>query len=112
MSTTPPDDCVRYVSEALRLYRATPTVLGRIRQADRVLARQFYDQGVPLYVLSNAFVIGAARRVLHNGFSTPMPPIRSLHYFLPVVREILDRPLGYREIGHLARQLSARGAAW
>jgi hypothetical protein len=111
--STPLDDPgARYAREVLRLYRATPTVLGHVRRADRLLARQLYDQGVPLYAVRNALIIGTARRVLHNAFSTPMPPVRCLHYFLPLVREILERPPGYREIEQLLAQLRARGATW
>jgi hypothetical protein len=105
-------DHTRYVREVLRLYRATPTVLGSVRRTDRALARHLYEQQVPLYAVRNALIIGAARRVLHNGYSTPMPPVRSLHYFLPMLREILDRPPGHREVEQLVEQLKASGAAW
>ena len=98
---------LRYVREVIRLYTATPTVLGRVRRADRLLAGHLYDQHVPLYAVANAFIIGAARRVLHNGFSTPISPVRSLHFFLPIIREVLDRPLGYREIALLQDKLAA-----
>lgn len=104
--------CAQYVDEVIRLYRATPTVLGHVRPADRLLARRLFDQRIPLYVIRNALVLGAARRVLHNGFSSPMPPVRSLHYFLPLVREILDRPPGYREIDQLVARLRLQGADW
>jgi hypothetical protein len=109
---TPPDTAEPYVREVLRLYRATPTVVGHVRRADHLLARRLHDQRVPLYAIRNAFILGAARRVLHNAFSTPMPPVRSLHYFLPLLREVLDRPPGYREIDQLVEQLRARGADW
>lgn len=97
----------RYVREVLRLYAATPTVLGHVRRADRLLAERLHDQRVPLYAVANAFLIGAARRVLHNGFSTPMPPIRSLHFFLPILQEVLERPPGYREMALLQDKLAA-----
>jgi len=106
------NDPVGYVDEVLQLYRNTPTVLGHVRRADRALAQSLLRQGVPIYAVRNAFVIGSARRVLHNAFSTPIPPVRSLHYFLPIIREILDRPPGYREIQCLEQQLRRRGAAW
>jgi hypothetical protein len=108
----PADDGDRYVSEVIRLYRATPTVVGHVRHADRVLARRLYDERVPLYVIRNALILGAARRLLHNGFSTPMPPVRSLHYFVPLVREVLDRPPGYREVEHMVDKLRRHGAGW
>jgi hypothetical protein len=97
----------QYVRAVLSLYRATPGVLGRVRNADRTLAGQLYDQGIPLYLVANAFVVAAARRQTHNAFSSPLPPIRSLHYFLGVIRELLERPLGPRDIDELRRVLRA-----
>lgn len=112
VSNVPADDADRYVSEIIRLYRATPTVLGRVRAADHMLARRLYDERVPIYAVRNALILGAARRVLHNGFSTPMPPVRSLHYFVPLVREVMDRPPGYREMEQLVDQLRQHGGDW
>jgi hypothetical protein len=88
----------RYVNELLRLYLATPGVAGRIRRADRFFAASLFDQGVPLYAVEYAFVVAAARRIRHNAFATPLPPIRTLYYFREVVREMLDRPPGLRDI--------------
>jgi hypothetical protein len=34
-----------------------------------------------------------------------MPPIRSLHYFTELFHEMLERPLGYRQIDELRRTL-------
>lgn len=95
----------RYVRRLLELYVSTPGVLGRVRQADRVLARQLYNQRIPLYVMADAFIVAAARRARHNAFSTSLPAIRSLHYFVGIVRELLDRPLGPRDIEELRRVL-------
>lgn len=100
------DPRLHYIREVLRLYARTPTVLGRIRSADHTLAGSWYDQNVPLYAIANALVVGAARRVLNNGFSTDMPSIRSLHYFGSVLREVLDRPPGYRDIALLQEKLA------
>lgn len=102
-----PQESVRhaYVAAVLRAYRATPGVLGRIRQADRQLAGLLFDRGVPLYAVDNALILAAARRVRHNAFSTPLPPVKSLHYFVPVIREVLERPPGPREIAELRETL-------
>jgi hypothetical protein len=88
----------RYVRELLRLYVATPTVAGHIRRADRDLAAAFFDRALPLYAVENAFILAAYRRIRHNAYATPLPPIRSLHFFTGIIREVLDRPPGYREI--------------
>jgi hypothetical protein len=95
----------QYIRAVLDLYRATPTVLGHVRRADRNLAAVLYDQGIPLYLVENALVVAAARRVLHNAFSTQPPPIRSLAYLLPILTELQHRPLGPRDIDELRRRL-------
>lgn len=99
----------QYVAELLRLYVGTPGVAGRVRRADRDFAAQLFDQSVPLYVVENAFVVAAARRVRHNAFSTPLPAIRTLWYFREVIREMLDRPLGSRDIEQLREDLRRQG---
>jgi hypothetical protein len=95
----------RYVRELLRLYLATPGVAGRVRRADRQMAYVLYEHNVPLHAVANAFLVAAARRIRHNGFSTPLPPIQSLHYFTNVIREMLERPPGHREIEQLRDSL-------
>lgn len=98
----------KYVREVLQLYLATPTVAGPVRKADRIYAENLFRQRVPLYAIANAFIVGAARRILHNGYASPMPPVRSLHYFRNIIQEMLDRPPGYREIAILQEQLALR----
>ncbi len=87
-----------YVQAVLDRYRQTPGVLGRVRRADRQLAQRLYQDRVPFYVIDRACVLAAARRIKNNAFSTPLPPIRSLHYFLPVIQEVIRRPPGPRDI--------------
>ena len=98
----------RYIRELLRRFVTTPGVAGNVRRADRDFAAALFDQGVPLYAVEYAFIVAAARRIRHNAYSTPLPPIRSLHYFASVIREILHRPPGYREIDEM-RQLLSQG---
>jgi hypothetical protein len=99
------DPRAAYVREVIRRYLETPGVAGRVRHADRALAAALYDQGVPLYAVQYAFIVAAARRVRHNAFSTPLPPIRSLWYFREVIREMLERPPGLREIAQMREAL-------
>jgi hypothetical protein len=94
-----------YVREVLRRYLETPGVAGRVRHADRSLAALLYDQGVPLYAVQYAFIVAAARRVRHSAFATPLPRIRSLWYFREVIREMLERPPGFREIEQMREML-------
>jgi hypothetical protein len=98
----------QYVQAVLERYRQTPAVLGHIRRVDRELALRLYENRVPLYVIDRACVLAAARRVRNNAFSTPLPPIRSLHYFLPVIQEVIQRPPGPRDIDEMRRLLAQR----
>jgi hypothetical protein len=96
-----------YVREVLRLYLATPTVHGHVRGADRHFAAVLFDRDVPLYVIESALLVAAARRVLNNAYATDPPPIRSLHYFAAIINEMIDRPLGYRDLDDLRDRLRA-----
>ena len=92
-------DLKQYVEQLLELYRRTPGTLGRVRREDRRLARQLQERGVSLSTLEEAFVLAAARRCLRAPDSPPLNPIRSLHYFVSVIEEVLAKPL---PDGHLA----------
>jgi len=78
---------IRWVLEA---YRKTPGTMGTVRRTDRVLAAQLYHRGIPVSVIENAFVLAATRRLMRPANATPLSPIRSLAYFLPVIEEVLD----------------------
>ena len=83
----------QYVQRLLRAYCDTPGTLGRVRLEDRQLAGQLYQRGVPLATLETAFALAAARRGFRPFDAPPLNPIRSLHYFMPVLDEILAQPL-------------------
>jgi hypothetical protein len=87
-----------YLRAVIECYRKTPGVLGHVRRADRDLAARLYDQRIPLFVIEQACLLAAARRIRNNAFEAPLPPIRSLHYFLPIIQEIRERPPGPREL--------------
>ena len=80
----------RHLQSVLELYRRHPQTTGRVRNADRRLAVHLYRNGVTLDTINAALLLVAARRCNEAHTTTP---IQSLHYFLPVIREIRDRPL-------------------
>ena len=86
-------DPKQYVTQLLELYRRTPGTLGRVRREDRRLAMQLQERGVSLSSLEEAFLLAAARRCLRAPDAQPLSPVRSLHYFLPVIEEVLAKPL-------------------
>jgi len=80
-----------YVRRVLHAYRATPGTTGIVRRADRLLAGELYDRGVLVEAVENAFLLAAARRLIRP---VPLPAVRSLHYFLPVIEEVQSLEVG------------------
>ena len=74
-----------YVQAVMDLYLKMPQTPDRARRSDRDLATQFHAQNISLPVIRAALLLATARRLAR---STPLPPIRSLHYFLPVIEEV------------------------
>jgi hypothetical protein len=87
-----------YVRAVLALYCGLPhTAARRPSPSDHRLAAQLFDQGIALATIEAAFLLAIARRSSRPPDLPPLPLVRSLAYFLPVVEELrLDPPdLGY-----------------
>ena len=94
-----------YVARALAAYRATPGTTGTVRRPDRQLAAQLYDRGVALAVVENALVLAAARRLTRPAGAPPLPTIRSLAYFTPVIEEVSSLRVGADYFRYLRQKL-------
>lgn len=94
-----------YIRHVLEAYRKTPGTMGTARRADRLLAAQFYQRGVTVSVVENAFVLAAARRLTRPADAPPLGTIRSLAYFLPVIEEVLDMHVSPEYFQHVRRKL-------
>ena len=94
---TPPTDPVdgpahsrrSYIDAVLSTYRSCPGTTGHVRRPDRLLAGTLHDRGISLDAIRAAFVLATARRTFRPANPSPLPTIRSLHYFLPVINEIV-----------------------
>jgi hypothetical protein len=100
-----------YVRRLLDIYRATPDTCGAVRRADRVLAAQLHERGVPLEAVENAFVLAAARRLTRPAGAAPLGTIRSLAYFSPVIEEVPQLPVGQEYFQHLRYKLQRAASA-
>jgi len=96
----PTIDRRQYVQDMLAAYRSTPTCAGKVRREDRRLAYRLYDQRIPPLLLHAAFILGAMRRLYRLEAvedcpfgNEPLTPVRSLHYFLPIIDEIRRQPI-------------------
>ena len=85
-------DQQEYVRYVLDCYRRTPETTGQVRQADRQLAARFYQRQVPPSVVEAAILLASARRTFRSPKSPPLARVRSLHYFAPVIEELLQQP--------------------
>jgi hypothetical protein len=94
-----------YIRQVLEAYRKTPGTMGTVRRADRMLAAQFYQRGVTVSVVENAFVLAVARRLMRPADAPPLGTIRSLAYFLPVIEEVLELRVGPGYFQHVRRKL-------
>jgi hypothetical protein len=83
-----------YVRRVLEAYLATPGTCGAVRRADRLLAAQLHERGVPAETVENALILAAARRLVRPAGAPPLTTVRSLAYFSPVIEEVLHIETG------------------
>ena len=100
----------RYATRILERYRSLPGTLRCTLRQDRNLALRLYDRGVPLQRIEDAFVLALARRTFRPS-SEPIEPIRSLHYFLPLLQELETEPPLPEYLAYLKHRL-LRAGAW
>jgi hypothetical protein len=86
-----PQDHRAYVRAVIDTYVRLPTTPARARREDRRLAAELHTRGVPFEVVETALLLGAVRKA-RPPTETPTTVIRSLHYFLPVIEELLRDP--------------------
>jgi hypothetical protein len=94
-----------YVRKLLDAYRQTPGTTGKVHRPDRLLAVQLHRRDVPLTVVENALLLGTARRLLRPATASPLPTVRSLAYFLPVIEEVLGLKISPDYFQHLRHRI-------
>ena len=94
-----------YVETVIRDYLWLPGTPRLASRQDRRLAASLYEQAVPLPVVHAALLLAAARRTLRSSHLLPLPAIRTLHYFLPVIEEVLHSPPDPGYVDYLAGKL-------
>jgi hypothetical protein len=100
----------QYVARLIAAYCRTAGTLHRARPIDRRLAAKLYDRGVPLDIVTTALLLATARRTHRPADARPLGPVRSLHYFLPVIDELLASPPPPGYARHLELALDRLGA--
>jgi hypothetical protein len=77
-----------YVAAVLLFYVDLPDTPLRPSPQDQALARRLQEQDVPLSLVEAALLLASLRRLMRRADLPPLPPIRSLAYFQPVIEEL------------------------
>jgi len=94
-----------YVDAVVRLYVWLPGTPSRASRQDRRAARTLFEQRVPLGAVRAAMLMASARRAFRCAAAPPLPPIRTLFYFLPALDEILHNAPEPGYVDYLAAKL-------
>jgi hypothetical protein len=92
-----------YLDAVLATYSSLPGTPIQPSRRDRALARELCRRGVPLRTVRTALLLAAARRTLRSG--PPLAPVRTLHYFLPAIQEVIELPPDPAYVDYLAAKL-------
>ena len=98
----------RYVTRVLGQYIKLPGTLRRVLRQDRRTALDLYRRGVRLDIVENAFVLAIARRTFRSD-ADDLEPIRCLHYFVPVIDELIQQPPLPEYLDYLKGRLTTAG---
>ena len=99
-------EATTFVRAVLDLYLGLPhSAARRPSRNDRRLAEQLFDRRVPLDLIHAALLLATLRRSARPLDAPSLPPIRSLHYFLPVIDELLASPPDPGYLPHLQKRL-------
>src|ERR1019366_4077293 len=108
----PPIDQRDYVRRLLEAYRATPGTSGAVHGADRLLAAQLHERGVPLEAVENAFVLAATRRMIRSAGAVPLGTIAPIPYPENELPPPTPRAFGANDIAAYPRRNGRTPAAW
>ncbi len=105
-----PDEEESYVGSVRKRFVTLGCTTGRFSPPDEQLARDLEQKAIPLAVVEDAMLIGACRKYVSWLNSGPSAPIASLHYFEPIIEEVMERPFptGYRDYMRLQVDKLAR----
>ena len=100
-------DQSRYLDALLNLYLGLPETPPQASPSDIRLACDLYQQRIALETVEAALLLTSVRRLFRDPSLPPLPLIRSLNYFLPVIREISTKPLSQDYLHYLRYKLES-----
>ena|ERR1700688_1710229 len=104
--SAPETDPAAYVAAVVMLYIELPETPLSANLQDHRQARRLHDRGVPLQLVESALLLASLRRLVRPADLPPLPPIRSLAYFQPVIDELLVHPMPDTYLEYLRLKLN------
>jgi hypothetical protein len=102
---SPDSNSALYTATVLNLYVDLPDTPLRISIQDQRLAQRLFETGVPLSVVEAALLLASLRRLCRPADVPPLPRVRSLAYFQPVIEELQAAPIPDGYLGYLRIKL-------
>jgi hypothetical protein len=101
-------DLTTYRQAILDIYLRLPDTPRHISRCDLSLVNQLWERNVSLDTLEMALLLATARRAQRPPDAMPLGPVRSLHYYIPVIEELIQTPLsqGQAYLDYLRRKVS------
>jgi hypothetical protein len=90
----------------LALYLRLPQTPSRLSRQDRKLAWELIERKTPPEMIEAAMLLAIARRSFRDPSLPPLGSIRSFHYFLPVIEEVLSTGLSSDYVHYLRQKLA------
>ena len=97
-----------YVAAVLTLFVDLPDTPLRASVPDQRQARFWFDRGVSLEVVETALLLACLRRTVRPADVPPLPRIRSLAYFQPIIEELREHPVAGGYLQYLRLKLRSR----
>jgi hypothetical protein len=107
---TPDSNPAAYVPAVILLYVELPETPLSASLQDHRQARRMHDASVPLQIVESALLLASLRRLIRPADLPPLPPIRSLAYFQPVIDELLVHPMPDNYLEYLRLKLNRMAA--
>jgi len=101
----PESNSALYTATVLKLYVDLPDTPLRANIQDQRLALCLFEAGVPLSVVESALLLASLRRLCRPADVPPLPRVRSLAYFQPVIEELQANPVPPGYLGYLRLKL-------
>ena len=81
-----------FVHAVLQMYLDLHDTPDRFSSHDCFIARAWFDEGVSLLQVQQAITLAQVRRGFRRSADPPLNPIRSLHYFAPIIQKSSANP--------------------